>query len=297
MITVALSGGLGNQMFQYAAGRALALRLNTGVALDLTSYIANRGRSWVRDFELDVFNHGATRVHDSVSYKIKYAWKMMPMIRQYAWGQRLLLINRLFRDKNSYAFDARFLCLKNSYTLLGFFQSEKYFLPYREILLKDFSFKSPLNEKNQQMARRIKATNAVSVHIRRGDYITNPNASKIFTECSVEYYKTAIEKIKQQVECPVFYFFSDDMEWVKRNLGDLVEAVWVNFNQGRDSCNDMYLMSICKHNIIANSSFSWWGAWLNQNPEKEVIAPRYWFKNPEANATVIDLIPEGWLQI
>lgn len=297
MITVALSGGLGNQMFQYAAGRALALQLESEVALDLTSYIANRGRSWVRDFDLDVFNHQAVRIDTSVSWKIKYAWKLVPKIRQYSWGQRFLLMNRVFRDKNSYAFDPRFHHLKDPFTLLGYFQSEKYFLPYREILLKEFTLKVPLNKANRDMAEKIAATNAVSVHIRRGDYITNPYANKVFAECSVAYYRAAMEKIRQQADHLVFYFFSDDIEWVKQNLGDQVEAVYVDFNFGKDSCNDMYLMSLCKYNIIANSSFSWWGAWLNQNPGKIVVAPRKWFKSPEANATIADLIPESWMKL
>lgn len=297
MITVALSGGLGNQMFQYAAAKALSIRLGVGIKIDLSSFLANQERSWTRDFELSVFNIQTENICKTISWRIKYAWKVMPFVRQYPWGQRLLLLNRIFRDKNTHQYDFRFERLTNPFTLLGYFQTEKYFLYYRENILKEFAFKHSLNVQNEEMSKRILATNAVSVHIRRGDYIMNPHANQIFAECSANYYEQAIEFIKQRIDSPVFYFFSDDIEWVKQNFQGIESAVFVNFNQGKDSYNDMRLMSLCKHNIIANSSFSWWGAWLNQYSEKIVIAPKQWFKKVESNAMVIDLLPEGWTRL
>lgn len=294
MITIALSGGLGNQMFQYAAASALAWRLNTDVCLDITFFIANHQRSWIRDFELNVFKHSALKVQSEIDLKIKYGWKIMPKICRHEWGQKILLSVGLFRDRSSYIFDERTINLKDGITLMGYFQSEKYFDKYRERLLEDFTLKELPDDKNLSMKNRMAEANSVSVHIRRGDYISNLNASKIFAQCTERYYRDALEYIGNNVETPVFYFFSDDIPWVKEQFKDISSAVFVDINQGQHSYLDMWLMSNCKHNIIANSSFSWWGAWLNRNPNKKVIAPREWFKDKMANDSIPDLIPRQW---
>ena len=146
---------------------------------------------------------------------------------------------------------------------------------------------------NADIAEKISQVNAVSLHVRRGDYISDKKNAFIGV-CTLDYYKTAIEKIKTQVDNPVFFVYSDDINWVKNNLVIDKTAVFVNHNRGQESYNDMHLMSLCKHNIIANSSFSWWGAWLNTSPDKIVIAPKQWFANMQDTS---DLLPDNWLKM
>ncbi|HQS38500.1 MAG TPA: alpha-1,2-fucosyltransferase, partial [Methylotenera sp.] len=162
-----------------------------------------------------------------------------------------------------------------------------------EQIRKDFTFKLALSVKNSAIIEQISQVNAVSLHVRRGDYVTNAKNAFIGV-CSLEYYRKAVEYVKNQVDKPVFFVFSDDIEWVKSNLPIDFPCFYIDHNHGIESFNDMRLMSHCKHHIIANSSFSWWGAWLNANSEKIVIAPQQWFAN---NTNVNDLLPESWIKL
>jgi hypothetical protein len=178
----------------------------------------------------------------------------------------------------------------------GFWQSEKYFLEYRNTILQEFSFKSKLSEKNLATKKRIQSCTSVSIHVRRGDYISNPSANKVHGVLDENYYKRAIDKL--DIDGALFVFFSDDANWVKNHLAPIIlnsdNFIVVDHNHASESYNDMRLMSLCKHNIIANSSFSWWGAWLNTNPNKIIIAPKNWFSiDKDTN----DLIPKSWIQV
>lgn len=171
----------------------------------------------------------------------------------------------------------------------GFWQSEKYFLPVEQDVRKSFSFNMDLlNKGTQTVAKEISWKESVSVHIRRGDYINSSN----FGVCSIDYYKLAMSFISEKISDPIFVFFSDDIDWVKENI-PCPNAIYVSCNHGIDSWQDMYLMTQCKHNIIANSSFSWWGAWLNNNSNKIVIAPAKWF-NYSPN---YDILPKEWITL
>ena len=177
----------------------------------------------------------------------------------------------------------------------GFWQSDKYFLKYESEIRKDFSFPSFTDRVNINLLSEIINSNSVSIHIRRGDYIQMNSAIESHPLCSIKYYQSAISKIKEIIEKPKFYFFSDDIEWVKNQFFSVENAIFVNHNKGKDSYKDMQLMANCKHNIIANSSFSWWGAWLNPNPKKIVIAPKNWFKDTSIDTS--DLIPSTWIRL
>jgi len=158
----------------------------------------------------------------------------------------------------------------------------------------DFTFQLPLENKNAELAKQINQVSAVSLHVRRGDYANNPKTTATHGLCSLDYYRAAIRHVSDRIEQPYFFIFSDDIGWVKDNLKMDFPCQYVDHNQGAESYNDMRLMSMCKHHIIANSSFSWWGAWLNPNVEKTVIAPKLWF----ANATnTQDLIPQSWVKL
>jgi hypothetical protein len=180
----------------------------------------------------------------------------------------------------------------------GYFQTELYFIAYRDVILQDFRIKEQLSQNSIQYADVIMNVNSVSLHVRRGDYITNIKTNQTHGTCRPEYYKNAIKYILSEIKVPHFFVFSDDLEWVKeQNWLKNLQVTFVNGNTGLKSYEDMVLMALCKHNIIANSSFSWWGAWLNDNVNKIVVAPRKWFINSKKNSQIKNLLPIEWIKL
>jgi len=295
MILLIPNGGLGNQMFQYAAAKALALRLKTELVIDLSFYELHRNKSWNRSYELAVFDLKASVRNKN--FKGVAMCRLKEIFEKFTWNKENLLPFGLFSDTCSLVYDSRFEQLKNGIALFGYFQNESYFQKYWEEIYGDFTFSQPLNEQNQRIANNILACQSVGLHIRRGDYLSDKNAAQTFANLSLDYYHAAIDYIRQRVENPQFFVFSDDIEWVKAQFSDS-SFHYVDSNSGKDSYNDMRLMALCKHTIIANSSFSWWGAYLNRNPEKIVIAPENWYKNDEKNALAIaNLLPRTWVKM
>lgn len=297
MIQVLISGGLGNQMFQYAAARALSERLNTGLCID-TSMLHVRMRNGThREYELNRFALSGDR-EQVIRSKIKgfLFLKIYPKLKTVYPGQLIRKQYRLFEEENAYIFNPEFVHLQNNTCLLGFFQSEKYFAGYENAIREAFRFRERLSGKNREITEKIKSGNAVSIHIRRGDYISNQISAGIYNPVSNDYYGKAIEYIRHRVDNPEFFIFSDEPEQAKKEI-DLPQATYIDWNNGSDSYIDMQLMSLCRHNIIANSSFSWWGAWLNENKEKIVIAPSTWLRNEKTNSLIKDLIPEKWIRL
>jgi len=289
MITVVLSGGLGNQMFQYAAGRALSIELDTGMSIDLYK-IRKKSTAIRRNYQLDVFN---TSVKIIRSKKVKFITKAFAYINNSSAGKKLLKAMHVFKDE--YSYDTRFENLDNNTILYGYFQNEKYFEKYRDQIRKDFTFKLNLDNKNKDILDTIKQSESVSIHVRRGDY------TSVFANLElldIEYYRNAINYIADRVNNPSFYVFSDDILWARQNLnlGDF-PCKYIDWNQGDKSYIDMQLMSCCKHNIIANSSFSWWGAWLNSNEDKIVIVPSAWYKDQISGEYADGFIPEKWISL
>ena len=177
----------------------------------------------------------------------------------------------------------------------GFFQNEKYFINVREQLLKDFELTEDLNRQNLEMLEKIKNTESVSVHFRRGDY-TKTRLASVFGCCGENYYKNAIKIVAEKLSNkPTLFIFSDDIEWVKNNIKFDYETVFVDINSGKQGYFDLVLMKNCKHNIIANSSFSWWGAWLNENPNKIVVAPEPWICTRTVDND-FENVPDSWIK-
>jgi hypothetical protein len=202
-----------------------------------------------------------------------------------------ILYSRLIANESGHAFMKEFYSYPKDVYLNGYWQSEYYFEPIKGILRKEFTLKEVLIGQNAELAERIKNSNSVSLHIRRGDYVDNKEVSEFHGTCSPEYYKKAIEFLKAKGDLEVFVF-SDDIQWAKENL----RADKINFvAQNNPGYIDMNLMALCKHNIIANSSFSWWAAWLNQSPSKIVIAPQKWFADPGRQTP--DIYPKNWIKI
>jgi hypothetical protein len=292
MLISNIIGGLGNQMFQYATARALSIDLNTQLVLDISDF---DGYSLHQGFELNrVFNCEANIASDDDLSAILH-WQKSKLAR------RLLkkfpfnfLRSKKFVLEPSFQYWSGIKNIADNSYLMGYWQSESYFSHHAETIRSDFRFKPELTSKNTEVLAHINEANAVSLHVRRGDYVQNAHTNATHGVCSLQYYKNAIDQIANSVKAPVFFVFSDDIEWVKSNLQIDFPCFYIDHNHGIDSFNDMRLMSNCQHHIIANSSFSWWGAWLNANPEKIVIAPKQWFAN---NTNVSDLLPKGWIKL
>lgn len=278
MIHIRIRGGLGNQMFQYATARHLSYKYNTDLALN-TEYFYNTPKKDVkRKYQLDVFN---------IDKNIKTETKVNPIIKLI---QKIFL--KFFGDKIQISIANLILKIKLSVYLNGYFQNEKYFSDIRAILLKEFTLNKEINEETKKIKEIILKSEAVCLNVRRGDYL-RPDYLKIYGICSMEYYTKALEYIKQRVENPLICIFSDDPEWVKKEFK--IDNVLFTDNRTISDYEQMYLMSLCKHNIMANSSFSWWGAWLNQNPNKIVIGPKQWLVNKSSEE--LDIMPKDWIKM
>lgn len=292
MIVTCIIGGLGNQMFQYATGRSLSLSLGTTLKLDTRGFFSYKLH---QGFELERLFSCHTEIATDDDLRLVLGWQRVKL------AQRLLRIPQLKNLRyKSYVVEPHFNYwdgvnnLKDNVYLDGYWQSEKYFHEFADKIREDFTFKLPFSNQNADIADQIDQVQAVSLHVRRGDYVNNAKTSATHGLCSLDYYRAAIQHIIKQVENPHFFVFSDDIAWVKNNLKIDSPHQFVDHNSGEENYNDMRLMSLCKHNIIANSSFSWWAAWLNNNPQKIVIAPQNWFSR---KVNVSDLMPYGWIRI
>lgn len=278
MIVSELQGGLGNQMFQYAAARSLATARGTEVALDLSWFAQSfDDKTTKRRYELDCFylDQHTQRLSRSLSSRLS------------------TLFAKNYHEPH-FHYDPKFKSLPKSSHLHGYFQSEKYFKPNRQQLLEDFSWTIAATGKNKQLEEAIDShPNSVSIHVRRGDYVQNSTVAQVHGQVSMAYYSAAVKQLLRHVKQPHFYIFSDDPNWTRDNLKFKHPVTYISHNSS--GAEDLRLMQVCKHNIIANSSFSWWGAWLNTNPQKIVISPKTWFSE-SANDTR-DLIPKDWQRI
>ena len=274
MKIVKIIGGLGNQMFQFALYEALRRRFpSERVLLDLHCF---KGYHKHRGFELpaifDVTYEEATWQDNA---RVAYPY---PNYQCWRIGSHILPQRKtMLKEKADYAFEPTALTRPGDGYYDGYWQHEEYFEAIRNQLLETFRF-SPIRDKqNLQVAQLVSSTKSCAVHVRRGDYVTDRLFRNI---CTKDYYEAAIIRIKELADPEVFCFFSDDIAWCRENLSAMTgkaQTVYIDWNVGADSFRDMQLMSLCSHQIIANSSFSWWGAWLNQNEDKCVIAPQKWW--------------------
>ncbi len=285
MVIVRLMGGMGNQMFQFAAGKALAVHLKTELKLD-DSYlkIDPKGKYTQRNFELNGFNMTESLI--SKTELLKYNSKIARAFR------KIFDLKTNFLNESGHQFHPGFFDSPNNVIVNGYWQSEKYFLKYKEQIVKDLSIKQELLTGTEELAKQISNTNSVSIHIRRGDYVTHAHANYFHGICGLDYYKEAVSLIAKSNQNIELFIFSDDIEWCQQNI-KLEHPT--SFVDTKSPYKDLYLMQSCKHNIIANSSFSWWGAWLNKNGEKIVIAPKNWFADSSINTS--DLCPEKWIRL
>ncbi len=299
MIISRLIGGLGNQLFQYAVGCAVATRTNTPLLLDASGF-ANYD---LRRYELDGFNICAELASDAqlahVGVTADEVPSLLGRVKRHLFphsATKLALQEPILREA-SFSYDARIEQVQAPIYLDGYWQSERYFSAIRAQLLQELTLKSDWGPGNENMFRQIQVAGpgAVSLHVRRGDYVTNTHTANYHGVCSLDYYRAAVAYVAERVAAPHFFIFSDDHDWVRENLQPGFPTTFVAVNSSKNGIYDMMLMKICRHHIIANSSFSWWGAWLNPSTEKLVVTPQQWFK--QADKDTSDLIPSGWVRL
>jgi hypothetical protein len=290
-VVVRIEGGLGNQLFQYACGRSLADRIGCMLVLDLRGLDIQGDRP----FQLDGYHIRADIADADILSSI-------PDCKPSLWNRIKSRLGQLLPSVFSFpvfwsrcfAFDKRFRRLTNPVYLIGYWQSEKYFDWNRDALLNDIQPVVPLPQ-NTPFLREIESFTSVALHIRRGDYVSNAQSAKFHGLCDISYYQAAVKNLRARVSDIRVFVFSDDIEWAKKHLILDIPTYFVE-SEGSDSGRiDLELMRRCKHHIIANSSFSWWGAWLCTHPEQQVQAPARWFADAKTDTS--DVIPERWQKI
>ncbi len=286
MITVKLQGGLGNQLFQYAFAKTLAARLNCDYRLDI-SFFEKDNRSYPhfvpRSYALDIFQTDfPTTSHHHPFYTSPN--------RALTWLRKRLSD---WVDLKGYIAETPLVdsqTLKDHTYYEGYWQSEKYFWEIGTEIRQELVFKNPINPLANHIVAKIKTTESVCIHVRRGDFLTNPN----YDILTIEYYQKAIGLLRKQYSNLHFFVFSDDIYWCKLQDWNTSNLIYISDNQLFDLRDEFELMIHCKHHVIANSTLSWWAAWLNSHPKKTVIAPQKWFAD---NMKIDGLLPETWIII
>ena len=280
MIVSTVMGGLGNQMFQYAAGRALSLRSDKGLRLDLGWFDSPPAHLTPRRYELDCF-----QIHAELC-------SVYPPTRAERIRELFGVSPRVWSEV-PFRFEPRMLAAADNVRLVGYWMDERYFQEFSSELRGDFAFHDSLSGRNRELAERIRSETAVSVHVRRKDYVTNRTVAKFHGSLDLDYYLAAGQRIIDDVRDPHFFIFSDDPDWCRANLDLGGRTTYVDHNsRGSD---DLRLMSMCSHHVIANSSFSWWGAWLNPRDEKLVVAPARWVADRSVDTSRV--VPDDWLRV
>ncbi|WP_321504100.1 alpha-1,2-fucosyltransferase [uncultured Methanoregula sp.] len=295
MIIVRIIGGLGNQMFQYAVGRAIALKNGVELKLDISAFDSYK----LHQYGLNNFNiveNIATEaeVKKLTRWKIEVPEKFKKYYRIFdnSFSHIIPYYKQKYVKERDYPFDPNILKIIDNTYLDGYWGSEKYFLNIESTIRNDFTLKHESDAENIKIADKINRTNSISVHFRRGDYVTDPTTNAIHGTCSIDYYYRAIEDVCKYVTDPHFFIFSNDPEWVKEHFSIPHPVYLISVNGPERNYEDMHLMSLCKHHIIANSTFSWWGAWLGKNKDRRVYTPKSWYNVDYINQK--DTFPESW---
>ncbi len=297
MVTVLLRGGLGNQMFQYAAGLGIAKRNNDPLLIDST-YLNDRfprKQFTFREYDLDIFDitpKFTTLSKLSTAMSVPGLWLGLDLgllkIKN-SFG-----IQKILKEKQELVFDRNLVDARGNILIWGYWQTPGYFADIEEELRKEFRFKHALEGDALNLSKDIRESNSVSLHVRRTDYLIPKNTS-LYGETNSSYYDKAIAYIDEHVKNPKFFIFSDDIAWCRENIKPPFPTTYIDrASEGPKASYHLQLMSMCKHNVITNSSFSWWGAWLNENPGKIVVAPARWSPSSQGNE---DVVPDGWTRL
>jgi hypothetical protein len=274
-------------MFQYAAGRALASRLGVPLKLDVSWFVCKKSRSYaLAPFLI------SGMLCDSSEFLpdfLRFVWNRVA--HRLAWRRMGLPV---FRERH-FHFDASLKMLGHPVYLDGYWQSELYFSECRDVLMRNFLLRDDPPENCRALMDRMATVDAICVHVRRGDYVSNRLTADVHGLCTMDYYQTGLSLVAKGLATPHCFIFSDDPEWVRARFSLQLPMTIVDINQPEDAHWDLHLMSCCRHFVIANSSLSWWGAWLGRDPSKRVVAPAKWFQNSPHDTR--NLIPETWERV
>jgi len=292
MITIRLSGGMGNQMFQYAFGKARAAALKTDMKIDCSLLLDRaRGKDFVyRDYDLSIFQVEEQFTVAPSLLRTLFRLKSSTVGKQV---RRFLARGKNYEKEQHFHVDQRLVDTPSDNTIYeGWWQSEKYFTEIHEVVRKDFQLKQPLLPASKELHARIENSTAVCLNVRRTDFLANA----ALNATNLDYFLRAASKMATLVNNPHFFVFSDDVEWCQENivLEHPMEVVQHTM-KGHKFGNYFRLMRDCKHFIIPNSSFAWWAAWLCEHPNKKVIAPAQWFNEGDYNTN--DVVPNDWMRL
>ncbi|MDB5813272.1 MAG: hypothetical protein JWN23_389 [Rhodocyclales bacterium] len=290
-VIVALKGGLGNQLFEYAAGLALASRRGAELVLDVSSFSDPRARH---------FALGPFELPERIQQRAFRFWSrggfcdavLRRLSRRFGWTRGGVPVHY---ENSSRGFDDSVLTLEAPILLDGYFQSEQYFCDYAALLRERLSVPRHLHEASRQLMHLIRACDAICIHVRRGDYISNPVANQFHGLCGMDYYRRGVELVAEKLGAPHCFVFSDDPQWVRENMSLPFPTTVVDINGEDQAHQDLWLMAACRRFVIANSSLSWWGAWLSSHIDKQVVAPKQWFKGSTQDTS--ELVPADWIRV
>ena len=296
MVIVRLMGGLGNQMFQYAAARRIALAHQVPLKLDISWFAQWPDRAYAlhglgieetfaTPDELRQVAGPSAKGIGWLAFRLRRRWGIA-----YGWTW--------IHERGLSPFDSRALDPPTRVYLDGYWQSEKYFSDVADTIRREFTIDCPtdtMDPRARDLADQIAATASVSVHIRRGDYVADPRKSRVRSVCTPAYYQDCVARVAERVPDPHLFLFSDDPPWVAANLRFAYPATLVSERAPHTEHAELRLMSACRHHIIANSSFSWWGAWLDPRLDKLVLAPSRWMNDPRVDDR--DVLPPGWIRV
>lgn len=276
-------------MFQYAAARALAAKYDVPLKLDLR---------WMADYrhrELLLNRFPISIENPSWTERLKFTW--FPFRRRpfFIYTKLIRRMNPLLYFEPAFSYNPGFWDLGPDCFLFGYFQSEKYFSQYEELIKKEFSYEPDLTLYGSDVIRAVRSPGSTAIQFRRGDYVTNPSANRSIGVCPMAFYERAVAYVKSRQKRARLVVFSDEIGWCREQV-KFADAVFVE-RKGGTPLDDMFLAAQCENIILANSTFSWWCAWLNKNPAKIAIAPRQWFRSKELADQAYDLIPEGWVRM
>ena len=289
---VRLQGGLGNQMFQYAFGCGLREVTGRPVEFDTSFFRKAPGEHVPRALALSTFGiqpmEASTERIDAL-FDTNSSWRsrlsrMVPS----------LLPTRTFREQQPYTFDPKVFDQTRAMLFDGYWQSARYFEGVQEEVRNAYHFVAPLAPEHASRADHMRSSISVSLHVRRGDYTTHSGAQHYFITCPMEYYVRAMDHILGRFPTAEFHVFSDEPKWARQHLRSRAPIHFTESGPEEDGPRDMHLMSLCQHHILANSSFSWWAAWLNPSLSKIVVAPTRWLRDPSIPTP--DLLPPDWVR-
>jgi len=299
MIVVKLKGGMGNQMFQYAFGKYLATKYNTEIKLDLSFLLdrIHRENFVFRNYDLDIFKLkevNFAKENDLAKFGLSNSRLLNLFYKRILGHTNKYLV---IREKH-FHFDDNELSFPNNVYLDGYWQSEKYFIDIENEIRSDFGFKNKLFGECKNLAEIIESIQSVCVHVRRADFVHLESSAKIHGFIGQDYFYKAVDLLSEIINDFEIFVFSDNIDWCIENLSFTKNTTFVTHVYKDEKIgNHLHLMTKCKHFIISNSTFSWWGAWLSNNHDKIVVAPKRWFADEKMNNQTQDLIPESWIRL